>query len=264
MKKTPRYATEAALCADFITWVKAEAGKRWRGIETPSWTPYAETADWDILLVGADGTQIGIQAKLRFNMKVLDQSIPDDFRAWSDTGPDYRAILIPECDATATKICGALGLMVFAPERGGWGPVGFAPGLSMEHSTGWHYWSPKRRCELPEFVPDVAAGCSAPLQLTKWKVKALRVLAALEIAGHVTRKDLKSIGIDPRPWTGSTGWLVPGEKPGEFVRGPGLDFDRQHPDVYAQVLVQECAKHEEQLGLKCQAELQQLSIGGAA
>ena len=77
--KVPRYKTEAALCADFITWVKAESGtqRRFGAGRSPVWTPYAETAGWDILLVAADGTQIGVQAKLRFNLKVIAQSIPD-------------------------------------------------------------------------------------------------------------------------------------------------------------------------------------------
>lgn len=243
MKKQPLYATEEALCAAFIEWVKSQAGKRMRGIETLAWTPYAETAEWDILLVGTDGTQIGIQAKLKFNLKVLDQCVPDCWGHWTDHGPDYRAILVPEYDGTAIKICGALGLMVFAPDRmGGWGPAGFTPGLDMEYSQGWHYWSPRKRCELPEFVPDVPAGCAAPLQLTKWKIKALRVLAVLELQGFVTRADFKAIGIDPRPWTGPAGWLKPGAEPGQFTRGPGLVFDTQHAKVYAEVLEEERAK----------------------
>src|SRR5580700_7533617 len=82
MKKPDRFATEADLCAGFI----AET--------TGDWQAYAETEGWDILLVRrADGTQIGIQAKLRLNAKVLLQAAEGKWN--QELGPDYRAILIP-------------------------------------------------------------------------------------------------------------------------------------------------------------------------
>lgn len=246
MKKTPAYATEADLCAAFIAWVKTEAGKYRHGSKTPKWTPYAETAGWDILLVGEDGTQIGIQAKLKFNMKVLSQCVPSCWDHWHDSGPDYRAVLVPDRDGEHANICAALGLMLFYPQHG-WGPVEFSPGLSMEHANGgWHYWSPHKRHELPEFVPDVVAGASGPVQLTKWKIAALRIVATLELRGHVTRQDFRHYQVDPRRWTGPGGWLVPKsdrmQDAGQYVRGPALDFDQQHPDVYPQVLAEVKAK----------------------
>jgi hypothetical protein len=235
MKHT--YATEADLCADFLDWVKRESGSMRRGRRIPVWTPYAETAGWDILLVAEDGTQIGIQAKLKFNMKVLGQSLPDCWDHWHDRGPDYRAVLVPERDGTHEAICACLGLMMFTPSPRGYAYDGkeFGPGLDMDHSVGWHYWSPLQRCKLPEFVPDVVAGASGPVQLTDWKVAALRVVATLELQGYVTREDFRRLKVDPRRWTGPSGWLKPGSERGQFVRG-ALDFDQQHPVVYAQVL----------------------------
>lgn len=245
MKKTPRYTTEAAMCNDFIAWVKRSAGRLHDAREVPKWTPYAETAGWDILLVAEDGTQIGVQAKLKFNMKVLQQAVPESWDHWHDRGPDYRAILVPERDSGHENLCAALGLTMFFPTGPRWmvDRVDFAPGLSMEHwNGGWHYWSPRKRCELPEFVPDVQAGASGPVQLTKWKIAALRIVATLEVRGHVTRQDFKTHGVDPRRWTGPGGWLLPKSErmqdAGQYVRGPGLDFDRQHPNVYAQVLAE--------------------------
>ena len=243
MKRTPKYATEADLCAAFIAWARKESGRaHWRE-PTPVWTAYAETAGWDILLVGIDGTQIGVQAKQRFNMKVLQQTVPDGtYAAWRDDGPDYRAILVPERDHDAEALCGALGITCFAPTTR-WADDGlsdqFTPGLNMEVHGGWHYWSPRKRCELPDFVPDVIAGASGPVQLTKWKVQALRLVARLEIRGHVTRQDFRALNMDPRRWLGPQGWLTANPaRPGEFTRGEGLDFDRQHPTVYAQVLAE--------------------------
>lgn len=244
MKAKP-YDTEAALCADFIAWVKASGGKWNHGVQTPCWTPYAETAGWDILLVGADGTQIGVQAKLRFNIKVISQSIPGCWDHWHDQGPDYRAVLVPQNDRAHADICAALGLTFFAPSQYRYDGPAFTPGLDMEHAEGWHYWSPRKRCPLPEFVPDVVAGASGPVQLTKWKIAALRVVATLEVNGFVSRADFRRLGVDPRRWTGPNGWLKPGSKAGDWVRGEGLDFDAQHPEVYAKVLAEVQAQSQE-------------------
>lgn len=245
MKKIPRYGTEAALCADFIAWVKGEAGKFYRGAEVPVWTPYAETADWDILLAAPDGTQIGVQAKLKANMKVLHQTIPGNWDCCRETGPDYRAVLVPERDSMFSDLCGALGVTVFYPGYSYRGEPCFEPKLDMVWGEGWHYWSPRKRHELPEYVPDVVAGDSGPVQLTKWKIAALRIVATLEVRGFVTRQDFRNNGIDPRRWTVS-GWLKPRsdrmQHAGQFVRGDLMDFDRQHPVVYAQVLAEVRAK----------------------
>lgn len=235
MKHT--YATEAALCAEFLVWVKAVSGTTLHGRRVPVWTAYAETAGWDILLVAEDGTQIGIQAKLKFNMKVLAQSIPDRWEHWHDRGPDYRAVLVPEHDGSHEAICACLGLMMFTPDsRYCYGTERtFGPGLDMDHASGWHYWSPVERCTLPEFVPDVVAGASGPVQLTKWKIAALRVVATMELQGFITKADFRRLKVDPRRWCGPGGWLKPGAEPGQFVRG-AVDFDQQHPVVYVQVL----------------------------
>lgn len=235
MKKNTEYATEAGLCAAFIAWAKK--------LKNPSWTPYAETAGWDILLVAPDGTQIGIQAKLKFNMKVLHQTIPGNWDACRDTGPDFRAILLPDHDGIVDDICGALGIVAFHPKHWNYtnSEHGFGPDPSLENRYGddWHYWCPRTRHELPDFVPDVVAGDSGPVQLTKWKVAALRIVASLELRGYVTRSDFKRYGIDPRRWVGPSKWLVPSaEFVGEYTRGEALDFDKQHPGVYPQVLAE--------------------------
>ena len=117
MEKT--YATEAELCTAFINWIKSENGKTLGRDTAPIWTPYAETAGWDILLVADDGTQIGIEAKLKFNMKVLAQSLPDCWDTYADyPGPDYRAVLVPKFDSDHERICAALGLVMIPPRAG--------------------------------------------------------------------------------------------------------------------------------------------------
>jgi hypothetical protein len=176
-------------------------------------------------------------------MKVIAQAIPEYWGSWHDKGPDYRAVLVPDHDSVHETICKALGLTMFHATNRGWNQTEFAPGLSMEHSNGgWHYWSPAKREVLPEFVPDVVAGASGPVQLTKWKIAALRIVATLEVRGYVTRKDFGAYGVDSRRWTGPSGWLVPRSErmqhAGQYVRGESLNFDLQHPEVYAKVLAE--------------------------
>lgn len=227
MNDVPRtYENEAALCAAFNAWALKQG-----------WTPYAETAGWDTLLVAGDGTQIGVQAKMKFNVKVIAQTLPTCWAQWYDSeGPDFRAVLIAEQDSIADSICGALGLQFFFDQN--WNR-GFAPGLnsSSHHGGGWHYWNPSKRHKLPEFVPDVPAGASGPVQLTEWKIKALRIAAVLEIRGYVTREDFKRYGLDHRRWTGPDGWLVANGTPGQWKSADGaVLFAADHPVVYPQVL----------------------------
>lgn len=225
MKREPEFLTEAALCAAFVEWAKDEG-----------FVPYAETAGWDLLLIGADGTQVGVQAKMKWNMKVLMQTLPGPHDDWRDEGPDYRSILLPSSSGEATHVCGALGIQVFAAHSRYEGAHAFSPTLRNAKQTwhGWHFWCPLKRHQLPAYVPDVAAGASGPVQLTHWKCAALKICALLELRGHVTRADFKRVGIDHRRWTGPGGWLA--IENGAYVRGPQLDFDKQHPTVYQLVL----------------------------
>ena len=82
-----------------------------------------------------------------------------------------------------------------------------------------------------------------PVQLTRWKVAALRVFARLEIRGHVTRKDFRDLGIDARRWLGpGVSWLQPGTAPGTYIAGERPSLAAQHPEVWPQVLVDERKK----------------------
>lgn len=237
-RKEPLYRTEADLCAAFITWAKRH-----------DWTAYAETAGWDIVLVRPTGVQIGIQAKLKFNTKVLAQTLPR-YLGYRDEGPDYRAILVGDAVEGAGCICDALGLAMFYPHR--WNCQNGLPEFTGDaefverdrvsfsrFGTAWFDWNPEKRCELPDYIPDVAAGASGPLQLTPWKVGALRLIATLELRGHLLRADFAKHGIAATRWTTyytpDQAWLLPGAERGQWVRGPALNFDKQHPMVYAQI-----------------------------
>lgn len=228
MKSEP-FATEAEMCAAFMQDVRKQG-----------WTPYPETAGYDILLVAHDGTQIGVHAKLKFNMKLLTQLVGDNWQAWQETGPDFRAALVPS--GLHETVCAALGIMPIHKYGGE-----YSYSCHRHHSPwsvclacenywkSWHYWNPAKRCELPAYVPDVVAGASGPVQLTEWKIRALRVVATGEVRGHITRDDFKRYHVDPRRWADS-GWLVDGDRPGEFRIASPETWAKQHPVVYPQIL----------------------------
>jgi hypothetical protein len=250
------FATEAALCDCFIASMREIGG----------WTIYPETAGFDILAVyDKTGHQLGIEAKLRLNAKVAKQILPGcymGFGDWDVVGPDFRAVIVPsitEASVGIAEMLGILGVQVWVPQRA-WSPFSertewnfmqslnrhggptpdrreydVADGELLSWERAWHDWNPPRRCELPEIVPSVRAGVPAPIQLTPWKIGALRVLADLEVHGFVTAKSVRAHGIDARRFCAADGWLSPlGE--GRWGVGKMPRFDQQHPKEYAEIL----------------------------
>ncbi len=206
------------------------------------WTIYPETAGWDLLLVHHEhGYQVGIEAKLSLNAKVLAQTLSGTHRYYRMEGPDYRGVLVPrsKCQLHMTEIARALGI----------GVIAFEPAekyVSWQHShlpeersysDGWPNWLPAERCKLPQYVPDVAAGVAAPVQLTDWKIKAIKLMIVLERRGHVTRRDMKALAISPTRWCDNWhGLLDAAPARGVYVRGKRTpDLRAQHPINYAQI-----------------------------
>lgn len=227
------FATEADLCSAFI----AEIGD--------AWTAYPETAGWDILLVRkTDGFQIGIEAKLRLNTHVISQAL-EDWGSWSAdrAGPDCRAVLVPECDSGGFGvIADYIGLVVirYRKQEGKYphyGSRNFQPGLPGDRYDWkeWHEWGHSKRHTLPAYVPDVIAGSSAPIQLTTWKIAAIKIAVTVERRGFVIRADFQHLGIDHRRWfTPGQQWLV--NDNGKMVPGPRMpNFKEQHPRVYQEI-----------------------------
>lgn len=255
-KKPKPFATEVDLCAAFIATLPT------------GWTPYAETAGWDILLVrNTDGFQIGVQAKLQCNAHVLLQALEGSYWYHADRpGPDCRAVLVPAGEDKLTTLAAFVGITVISfTEQGGsfrarrsfWPHL---PGRQYSERE-WHEWTPAKRHDLPEYVPDVAAGAAAPVQLTHWKIQALRLCVTLELRGYVTRADFRHLQLDHRRWISKGGWLSP--TPQGWVANelaPGLKA--QHPKVYAEIAA-DAAKwmlklpparpEPEQLALKAEA-----------
>ncbi|WP_051334351.1 hypothetical protein [Bradyrhizobium sp. Ai1a-2] len=241
MAKTPKpFETEAALCARFLSALP------------DGWTAYPETAGWDILLArNADGFQIGIEAKLRLNTEVISQAI-EEYGAFSATrpGPDCRAVLVPACEPGGFgRICEYIGLTIIyvrseaeieqTRKRHYYKPKVFEPGLpELLHGRNeqeWYEWAPASRHKLPDYVPDVVAGSPSPIQLTSWKIGAIKIAIILEKRGFLLRSDFKHINIDHRRWLPSgNGWLVLDR--GAYRASMGFpDFKAQHPRVYGEI-----------------------------
>jgi hypothetical protein len=230
------FLKETDLCAAFIAALP------------PEWTAYPETGGFDILLVRKqDGFQIGIEAKLKLNAKVIAQAA-EDMMVWYSNypGPDCRAVLIPDnASGEMEGVCHRLGLgviRVLEPE-----PQHpymrsrdkFRPSLPNEQygdENQWFQFAPAKRVSLPEWVPDVEAGASAPTTLSQWKVKAIKIAITLEKRGYVTRKDFKHFNINMTRWTiPGASWLVKDGK-GGWVAGPQYpDFRLQHPVNFDQI-----------------------------
>lgn len=231
---TALWETEAAMVADFSAWA-THCG----------WTVYAETAGWDLLLVRpADGFQIGIEAKLSLNAKVLCQVIEHD-RWRCEEGPDCHAVLVPRPKSVngLEIIAARLGIVVITgaePSRHRrWKGHHFDPSLPDDRASSygsvetWPERCPDQRHRLPDYVPDVTGGHSAPVKLTEWKIGALKVQIILETRGFVTRADFKALRVHPSRWTqfwlrsnGEGGWVQTAAMP---------DFKAQHPVNYEQI-----------------------------
>lgn len=231
---TKPFSTEADLCAAFIAAIPKD------------WTAYPEWGGFDILLVGPGGIQIGIEAKLALNAKVLMQAM-EPSRAWSATkpGPDFRAVLVPDtATSTLEPIAKALGVTVIRMRAGevrdgyfwtgGRGVTPFSPSLPRDTDHYWHDFWPWRRVPMPEVIPDCAAGCPAPVRITEWKLKAIKIAILLD-RRPVTRADFKALDIHMSRWS-DCGWIVRGEARGTWVWGEyHPDFRRDHPRNYDEI-----------------------------
>lgn len=241
--KEPRavFSSEAMLCATFIRNVPEE------------WTVYPETGGFDMMLVRkSDGVQIGIEAKLSLNPKVISQILEGPHS--NGEGPDFRAVLVPWGTGGGLEfICRRLGFTVIYQKdkavfehsdayRYRVHNPKFTPALPKAEQDYWNEayadWidqAPFRQVTLPAYVPDVGAGHPAPRQLTSWKICAIKIAIIMEREGKVTRADFGHVRIDHRRWLDSE-WIVRAPERGVYLAGPYIGtFKRQHPTNYAQI-----------------------------
>lgn len=230
-REAPKFEKEADLCSAFISALPKE------------WTAYPETGGFDILLVRkADGFQIGVEAKLKLNAKVICQAAEYASYHYVDSeGPDCRAVLIPDgVSMDMAAICPLIGVTVIrmlAPSK--W-RVGhdFNPSLPKPDkgywSDNWYERCPAKRITLPDWVPDVGAGHSSPVALTDWKVRAIKIVITLARRGYITRQDFAFFKISMSRWTQEK-WIVQ-DGNGAWKAGDYLpDFKAQHPVNFPQI-----------------------------
>lgn len=230
----PTFSTEAEM-------VEAWLQQLCRFGQDKKWTVYPETAGWDLLLVHVAGYQLGIEAKLSLNAKVLAQALSGSDSYWRDSGPDYRGVLVPgnKCQLHMTELAKALGIGILrvdlkADRHVSWKSMGL-PGEEA-YGRDWPSWCPSERCCLPDYIPDVSAGHASPVQLTDWKIRAIKLMIILERRGCVHRGDMKALQISPTRWTDHwNGFLDKGAN-GAYVRGKRTpDLKSQHPVNWAQI-----------------------------
>lgn len=238
-KRVAQFASEAEMCALFIAVATGEVANSDHRARPSGWKAYSEA--WgDILMVReADGFQVGIEAKLRLNDDVIFQAM-EGRNSPTMPGPDCRAVLVPH--GTGSRLhheaCLRFGIQVITitaePER--YQPL-VQPTLPLRDDGCWDgRWPemlPAARVALPAFIPDVAAGRPAPLQLTAWKIKAIKIACILERRGWLCRQDFKHIQIDHRRFLDSQ-WLAVVD--GAWRRGPAWpDFRKQHPRNFGEI-----------------------------
>lgn len=245
------FPKESDLCTAFISQLPT------------GWVAYPETEGFDIVLLHTSGAQIGVEAKLKLNTTVVLQAMPPRFSSWrSDVGPDFRAILVPwgRSNPELESIAKRLGLTVIRMKskelyqriknnRSVWShhkDSKYDPELPFgkrrnhyydDGSEDWYDCCPWKRLTLPDYVPDVVAGRPAPVQLSQWKIKAIKILIILERRGYVTRNDFKELKIDPGRWMEARwGWLDKTEIRGRFCRGIRTpDYRKVHALNYQQI-----------------------------
>lgn len=241
-KKAKIFEKESDLCAAFI------------GSLPDEWQAYPESCGFDILLVRkADGFQIGVEAKLALNGKVICQ-VAEKAGTWEvcRPAPDCRAVLVPD-DASGdlAGVCRLLGISVirqYAPtgtkgqkyKKDYYWVEAFTPRLP-EVNTRQYSWDedwfercPQERCEVPDYVPDVVAGVKCPVQLTPWKVSAIKLVVTLDKRGYLTRRDFKHHQVSMSRWT-QGGWLF-SQGDGRWTKGQYMpDLRGQHPVNYVEI-----------------------------
>jgi len=211
------------------------------------WTAYPETAGWDILLV-KDNVQVGVEAKLSLNLKVVSQALGIEARRHK-VGPGFRCVLTPSKKGgnDGLNVLHTLKIWHFEYKPRYHGSLKRVPmcdisGIALlgdiskepdyfKRKIDHYRWDPDKKEKLPEFVPQVAAGVPSPIQLTPWKIKALKFLAEVHKKGYATSKMAKAHGVDIRVFIDYPNhWLKFKEQVGRLHHYE-LSMEKKRPDI---------------------------------
>lgn len=195
ISKKHKYRSEAELCDEFMQYAHDH-----------KWGVYPETSGWDVLLV-KDEVQVGVEAKLTGNVKLLYQAtegVRIGYKA-PRKGPNYRAVLIPLKNKIFRVMAHRMGLFCYYPK------FNYCPDSYMYLGQRLRFpeaydWKPKDTVWTPDFEPVMEAGKKSPKVITPWKIKACRVSQVLKSRGFITTQDTKELGINIRTWIDR--WVV--------------------------------------------------------
>lgn len=186
--------SEVQLCEQFIS-----------VLINSSFVVYPEVGDWDIVAVALDGSQLGVQAKMKPNIKVLYQAIRRPYN-----GPRYRSVLVPKASREFRHVARSLGLYVFTSRMNLTMP-GYTNLITLGGLKVWE----GRPLWLPPVPSTEKAGTSSPRQLTRWRVQAIKLCLRLKEQGYITSKDFKEFGISKHTWVVNK-WIRPYGKKGRL------------------------------------------------
>lgn len=198
--RKPPTAKEAELVDAFLVCVRAAGFK-----------VFPECNDFDVLLVATDdclgfkaGDQIGVEAKMVPNEKVLHQALP----RLNGAGPHYYVVLVPQCSYMFREIATRIGITVVTREMIEATRVGrniFNRILARRHE-------PKQLCWVPDCeVPERRGGLFGPKKITKWQMSAVKLCMFGVTRGYLMREDFTEAGIDIQLFI-KRGWILPFDK----------------------------------------------------
>lgn len=206
MKKRA-YATEGALCDAF----QAEA-------ESRGWDVYAETHDWDLLMVRRkDGFQVGVEAKLRASLELVEQVLRR-VRGCRNrgVGPSSVAVLLPRHNSHVFYVMEEARCYV---------TVTSPRDISCLDRDDWMRTLPTvRPYELPDFKPAFGGGRPSPLRLSKWRIAALRLHRKIHVAPMLS-PEIKALGLNPGTLKKLDYIAAVGRQGRQYLWGPGARID---------------------------------------
>lgn len=163
------YKLETDLCNDFI-----------EHAESNGWIVYPETNDWDIFMVANKvtrniklGDQVGIEAKLKPNLKVLSQAYSRSLY-YKEAGPDFVCALVPEVTPEFENVSNALGIIPIAMfEKRDDSHIRVVSKFEFSlHKRNRRIYS--KKLWVPDVQVAVSAGSAGPRKVTSKKIKMVR------------------------------------------------------------------------------------------
>lgn len=231
------YKTENELCDVLIAHAKDNG-----------WKVFPETSGFDLLLV--KDIQIGVQAKLKDNIKVLAQALEGRHTygntKWTFEEPNLRAVLVPNASNEFMRVAGELGIFVIIGSTLSWDfskntgaesywAKSISPYTTLNKYNRKYLIIPKSICWVPEVEIIVPAGVKSPKEITPWKIKAVRLCLELEKKGFLTSKDFKDMKVHIALWRSKRWLLDSGFKDGKlvkYVKNPSATLpDELYPEI---------------------------------